>query len=236
MNSIPMASNVRRAIIVAGFAVVALCAASIASASVLTFTVAGLANGRPLPNDYGDRITSATMGSYSYGLIGGITPNVVAEYRGASLQPHVNWRYAGFNDLLGVIYNEFDLAPWYRVHLTADPGYLTTIESFDVGNRGGEITVPNITIYDGNFQILWEETDIIVPASTSPHISFAPNVTNTALIIQVTTVGLGHSSDNIALDNIQFTQQLIPAPGGALALLLLAGLGLMRPARRRMFC
>ncbi len=48
------------------------------SATVLIFEPA--TNFANLSPDYGDRVTTATQGSFRYGLAGGATPNVVVDY------------------------------------------------------------------------------------------------------------------------------------------------------------
>ena len=99
----------------------------VASAAVLTFEVDGIGNGNLLPQEYGDRISAATMGSFTYGVDAGLTPNVLVDYASGGQQTPLNWWGSGYNDLFGVVEHEPDGASGYELVFTAEPGILVTL-------------------------------------------------------------------------------------------------------------
>ncbi len=185
------------------------------NATVLTFDVDGLPNGHILSNDYGDRVSCSKMGVFHYGLESGITPNITVSYAGdhaGSLFPTF-WT-TDYNDLRNVIENESDGDTGYQVIFQADPNTLVQLESVDVGNWGGQVSVPEIRVTDGQGTILFQMTNIILPASSIKqhvHLQMPSNVRGSRLVLRVDTTNLGGASDNIGLDNIRFSQDP-PAP------------------------
>lgn len=221
--------------------VAALCAASAAfvgaqnaQATVLTFDITGLAPGNELPQGYGDNATATTMGTFSYGSTGGFTPNVSVEYDGFSTQSNLNWWDNGYSDLTNVVEYEPDGAGGYSITFIAAPGHSVTLVSFDIGNWGSQVTLPVVKVIDQNSQELFAQTDVVLPSSSNPHISFSPGVTGQSLTLIIDTAGLGNNSDNVGLDNILFTEAAddttIPEPA-SLSVLALGGFALL--ARRR---
>lgn len=202
-------------------------AATLSPATILTFDIAGASAGQTMPMDYGDFVTSGTMGNYSYGISNGLTPDVNVDYG-----PHdLNFWTTGYSDLTNVLENEPDGDAGYDVIFTPNlPGQtVVTIESFDMGNWGGAIVVPGITIRT-NSGVLWQQNNIELGASASPHLTFTPNVSASERIyLHVDTTGLGGNSDNVGLDNIAFRQSAVPEPATMAAL----GLGFAAIMRRR---
>lgn len=200
------------------------------NATVLTFDIDGLNAGNAVPQEYGDRVTSAIEGDFSYGTGGGPTPNVVVEYAGSSVDDLSYWT-TGYNDLENVIYYEPDGAAGFTITFTADPGYMVSLSGFDVGNFGTSVTLPSISISDGVMD-LFAQADIVLPATSFTHTSFdfSP-FTASQLILQVDITGLGGNSDNIGLDNIEFSQVVVPVPA-AVWMFGSALLGLMGIRRR----
>lgn len=185
------------------------------NATVLTFDVDGLPNGSILSAGYGNRVSCSQMGAFHYGLESGVTPNVTVAYAGDhtwSAFP-IFWT-TGYNDLINIIENESDGDTGYQVVFQADPNTIVQLESFDVGNWGGSINVPEIRVADGDGTILFQMAGVTLPANSVPqhvHLEMPPEVRASKLILRVDTSGLGGYSDNIGLDNIRFSQDP-PAP------------------------
>ncbi len=186
----------------------------VATATVLTFDIDGATNGSLMPQNYGDSVTVSTMGGFSYGSAGGFTPNVNVTYEGDSGND-LNFWSTGYNDLFNVVENEPDSHNGYSITFVADTGYQVSLASLDMGNWGGAISVPELSITDGNGLELFSESNIpLVANGVQSHTSFdfGSLLANT-LILHIDTTGLGGNSDNVGLDNIQFSQvATVPVP------------------------
>lgn len=220
----------------------------IAHGSVLTFDFGGVGaptDGALISQEYGDRVSATAMASvsqpgviYNYGSAGGFTPNVVLAYADALVQTDLNFWTTGYNDLQNVIENEDDGENGYMVRFKADAGFNVSLSSFDLGNFGGAVTLPGLSIVDETNTVVWQMSNINVPGNTvNGHLTFNPNVTGHILLLQVDTTGLGGSSDNIGLDNLQFSQSLaaipVPTPTASLAGSAMLGLVVLAKLRRR---
>jgi hypothetical protein len=203
------------------------------SATVLTFDLAGATDYTPIPQEYGDNVTATTMGGFSYGAGGGFTPDVNVGYFGSpGSQSFLNIWTTGYNDLTNVAEYEPDGEPTFGFTFDGTNGQAVRLESFDLGNYGGAVTVPGITITDGTGNVLWSQTQFALPASSNPgHLTFSPNVTATSLRMTVDVTGLGGNSDNVGFDNIRFSQQPVPEPA-SLTSLGLGGLAFLRRRRK----
>jgi hypothetical protein len=185
--------------------------ASDAGATELTFDINGIISGSLLSQNYGDRVASATMGNFSYGTDGGFTSNVVVDYEGKrppNPSDEVSVWTTGYSDLANVVYYEWDGAPGFSIAFRADPGFVVSLAGLDMGNFGAARILPALRVLNAGGQPLFEEMNIAVPAGNQSHLSFTfpSNVLSTALTIDVDTTGLGGDTDNIGLDNIQFSQ------------------------------
>ena len=198
-------------------------------ATVLGFDVAGLSNGGVMPQDYGDRVTSSTSGSFTYGTAGGFTPNVEVAYEGdpggAGLGSNLSLWTSGFSDLVNVLNNEDDGESRFEVRLTADAGFAVLLESFGLGNFTSELTVPSLQVKNGNGTTLFSSTNFTLPASSEPHLNFdfGSGLVASELLISIDLTGLAGSSDNVGLDNLQFGQVEVPEPCSVLLIALGAG-------------
>lgn len=185
------------------------------NAAVLTFDIDGFPNGSIMSNDYGDRVACSQMGNFDYGLESGITPNITVAYAGDhTWSAFPTFWTTGYNDLYNVIENESDGDTGYQVIFQADPNVIVRLESFDVGNWGGQINVPEIRVTNGDGIILFQRTNVTLPTSSVKqhvHFDMPAEVYGTKLILRVDTTNLGGASDNISLDTICFSQDP-PAP------------------------
>lgn len=197
-----------------------LAGVSNAEATVLIFDITGATDGSLVPQAYGDRVISMTDGAFSYGLGGGITPSIVTDYVPANGSSDLSFWTTGFNDLTNVIYNQPHDGTGFTIRLTADPGSMVRLDSFDLGNFGGPVTL-GLRVEDGEGNSLFSMSNVPVGDSSQPHqhYDFSSGLVASQINIVVDTTGLNGHSDNIGLDNIQFGQ--VPEPTTC-ALLFLA--------------
>ncbi len=184
-----------------------------AQATVLTFDIDGATAGSTMPQNYGDNVTAADMGIFHYDISNGTTPDVTVDYVGlGSSQTDLNFWTTGYSDLTNVVEFEPDGAAGYNLVFTGSNGNGVRLESFDLGNWGGAVTLAALRVRNELGAVVWSQTNIAVPGSNAPHLSFAPNVAGQALTLEVDLTGLGGNSDNIGLDNIAFSQEAVPEP------------------------
>jgi hypothetical protein len=202
-------------------------------ATVLTFNIDGISSGNVMPQSYGDNVTAMDMGAFHYGAAGGFTPNVTVSYADPSGLDITYWEN-GFNDLNGVLNNEDDGESGYSITLLADAGFNVSLAGFDLGNFSSAVTLPGLTIVDGNGSILFSQLNFQMPASSSPHLDFDFNtLLAQELSIHIDTTGLGGNSDNIGLDNIQFSQTAVVPVPAAMWLFGTGVIGLLSIVKRK---
>ncbi len=164
-----------------------------------------------LDTAYGDRVSAATMGMFSYGTDGGFTPNVVVDYG-----PDSNFTIwpDNYGDLINVLEYEPEASGPFSVTFTADPGYSVRLVSFDLGGWSNtDYILPMLQVLSGD-SILFSASNVLVqgnfagPRHTTVDSSFAgfTGYNAQSLTIVVHQQGLGSASDNIGIDNILFTQ------------------------------
>ena len=195
------------------------------SATVLTFsTNPASANGSDVPIDYGDRVTSTSDGLGLYGSSQGFTPNILTDFSGndASL-----WT-SDYSDLSDVYYNETEGGD-LSLNFQADPGFLVRLHSFDIGawqpGSPDNPTIDNVTV-STNGIVLFTMSNVIVSETTATNLVFPVPLAAENLSIVLDTSGLGNSSDNIALDNVTFSQAAAPVPEPSSSLLLVGALAI----------
>jgi hypothetical protein len=208
---------------------------SSASATVLTFDIDGATEFSTISQNYGDNVTSTTMGNFHYGSAGGFTPNIAVSYSAPAPVTDLYFWDTGYSDLTNVVENEDDGENGFTIRFSAGSGMFVRLDGFDLGNFGGAVTLPGLSVVDGKGNVLFSQTNIMVPANTQPHLDFdfASGLFGAELNIIVDTTGMGGNSDNIGLDNIQFEESAVPEPSSYAMLLLGAALFSILTTRRR---
>jgi hypothetical protein len=207
--------------------------------TILTFDFgpnAGVSNGTPIPQAYGDNVVAASMGAFSYGGSAPFTPNVTALYSGGPVGPF--FRDTGYGNLINVAAGQENQL--LLVTLTPGPGSLVFLNSFDLAGSGGtDYVINSVQVFGSAGGVLFSENNVLVRGDSSPlrtPFTFANVSSPGFLTIQIDALNLGNQSDNIGIDNISFTQvnaaAAAPEPG-ALALLAMTGLPLAGGMLRR---
>jgi hypothetical protein len=183
-----------------------------AHAVVLTFDIEGAFDSNPINPafaDYGDNATSPTMGTYSYGTAGGFTPNIVTGY-----SVNASFWTNDYGDLVNVAYPVAD-SGIFEVTLTADPGFEVALNSFELaGWPDTDYTINSVQVLAGSVP-LFSQSNVLVQGETSPfRTSFTNDVLGSSLAAPSLTIrfdssNLGEASDNIGIDNVQFSQAAV---------------------------
>ena len=209
-------------------------------ATVLTFDVdPPVTNFENINQDYGDGVTSTTMpGNLQYGENGeGFTPDINVDYGPGGADPAL-WS-TGYGDLSNILFKDTDGFDYLHVTLTAAPGYLVELHSWDMSAYtsafSSDPTIDSVRVLDseGAELLLLNNQSISRTGHTSFDYSVSPFIDD-QLVLEFNAGNLGGVSDDIALDNITFAQRAVPEPGAVL--LLLVGIcGLTCRARRAAF-
>ena len=198
----------KTAIVLATGTLLATSFAHSASAAVLTFDITGINNGDSLNSPpfagYGDRITGFTNGIFSYGSAGGLTPNVVVDYP----NNRTLWWLSEYGNLTNVIYAEESGTSILDVTLTADPGFEVVLDSFDLAGWRGDYTINSVQVLSGGTSV-FSQSNVFISGTTrtSFNTSNLGSLAASSLTIRFDATNLGNNSDNIGLDNIQFSQR-----------------------------
>lgn len=165
-----------------------------------------------VPQAYGDRVTTTSQGGYRYGSTGGFTPNVTVGY-GPVAAGVARWG-EGYGDLRNVIYREEEGAGILEVKLSADPGFNVGLRAFDLaGYQRNDQVINSVTVRDAAGKTLFARTQVKVEGDAvgPQHSTFAfpAPLTSSALVIRVDSRNLGSHSDNVAMDNICFSQSVV---------------------------
>ena len=202
-----------------------------ANGAVLTFDITGIGNFDNIDQSYGDNVTATTMGSFSYGSAEGFTPNVVVEY--GDSDPSL-WT-TGYGNLTNVLFENLDGSGVLTVDFSADPGFEVLIHEFDlVGYDSAFGTPPTIDLVDVSdaSNSLFSLANAVISDTTSTNFSFSPALQAPQLTITIDARNLGNLNDDIAIDNIVFSQVAIPEPSSAL-LIGISVMGFMLRRSRR---
>lgn len=184
---------------------------SLLSASVLIFDFdPALANGNLISQDYGDNISSTTDGNFLYGASGGFTPNVAVSYFGDIGGNQLSHWTTDYDELLGVAYYEPDGSSMFGITLTAESGFVVNLSSFDLAYYISSGSLTQIAVLDSEGAVVFSQDNLLVGGGTALNLN--PNVTDDVLTIRFDTTGAGSTSDNFGIDNIEFSQSVVPEP------------------------
>lgn len=198
-------------------------------------TVIDYENLTSIPLDYADRVDATGTDSQSrggYNLTHGATPNVQvrmfsANYQDGSwsqLSTLFRWG-SNYANLVNVAYH----APsnqGARFIFTADSAYYVRLHGFQMGGWPNlNQPLPFLQVLVDNNPV-FTQTNITISGSTADTFSFDPNVVKGG-VIEIRFGG----NWNVGIDNIGFSQELIPEPASLLA--LGAGLAGLIGLRRR---
>jgi hypothetical protein len=201
-----------------------------AGATVLTFE-SGVGAGSAIPQEYGDRVIADIDPPFWYGSAFGFTPNVVV---------HNNllaWE-SGFGSLTAVGHVP-ERTGMGMITLVADTGYTVRLHSLDLaGWFQSDYTINALEVWSDD-ALVWGQRDVLVRGTLASEadlgfstLAFDVPVTGSAITIVVDSANLGRSADNVAIDNVAFSQTTlgvnIPEPTTPLALISLSGLGMLR--------
>ena len=222
----------RRAVLVSTLALVgcALGAAPARATSLIFEPDSGsFANFGVLPQGYGDRVVAASQDGFAYSLSGGVTPNVVTDYGNGALPTIYTWD-TDYGDLRHVIFAQEPQV--FQFRLVADAGYQVTLNSFDMASWPNvDYTIDRVSVVDGDGNILYNQNNVLSQGDfVGPrHTSFLfSGLTASVLEIQFDSRNMG-DSDDVGIDNINFSQSSssVPEP----ATLTTLGIGLLTLAR-----
>jgi len=252
-SCIPLRQFARIALVLLLFA-----AADLAHATILLFDqerdaatrsiVGPTSSGGKLLADYGDHVSSAAMpvlgGVFTYGEAGeGFTPDIALDIFSAAAtetDPRVNLWQNGYGDLVNVIFAEGPGtagAPMLSVRLTAAPGYMADLYSFDLAGFGSDYTIAGVSVFAGA-TTLYSATNVLIEGDlTGPrhtHFNFDPPLSAPELLLEVDLSNLPSGiQDNVALDNLRFGQTPPRVPEPATPLLAVAALAALALRRAR---
>jgi hypothetical protein len=229
---------------------------SLANGSVLTFD-AKTTNTTPLPAGYGDNITitkvvSGDAAANTYGLGNGATPNIALDF--TPMAPPGTTPPA--SDGISSFYF-YDDGSWpevaelytapppndninvFKLTFTPDAGYSVRINSFDLYDypnyHNGEDHTLTWRVLDGSNNVLASGgSPGNVPSTVGPTI-VPVNAVMASFFAGLVVLELTHSAGfqaDLALDNVNFDQQVVPEPS-CLCLVAMPAVLLMRRWRSR---
>ncbi len=208
--------------------------------------------------DYGSNVSdfspAAAYGPvpyyFNYGSAGGATPDVKVQYYEYNLQTKQyygtdtvptwfqNFYDVGIGDLTNVLYSSNGGGyPWaLEIRFTPTNNQGVALKSFDLGSFSSGNIITNLMVLEDSTTTasnLWDAGMFAAPAAGT-HTNFMPDVAvlsghTLSLILMPGDVGANAGYNG--LDNIVFTEQLIPEPSTVL-LLAAGGLLLWRNRRR----
>jgi len=177
-------------------------------AIVLTFEPT-TKNFQPTDQAYGDRVTAASQNGFEYGPAWGFTPNITVAYGPGSVAEPCQWT-VGYADLVGVLFENNDGWGILEITLSADLGTLVELIHFDMAAYSQVGPIRNLRVSNAAGDVLFEESDLLVPHVGHASFPFDPPLVGRALTIRFDSGNLASRSDDIGIDNITFRQAASP--------------------------
>jgi hypothetical protein len=178
--------------------------ASPTRALVLTFDPVAM-NFERVNQDYGDRVTMTPQNGLSYGTDNGFTPNIVVDY-GILPDAIPSYWIVGYGDLTNVLYEDQDGFGYLEVTFTADDNWDVLLHGFDMAAYASVNPINGVSVRDGYGNVLFSASDVPVAATGHDTYTFDPPLQGHVLIVAFDAHNLGTLSDDIAIDNIAFSQ------------------------------
>ena len=210
-----------RGFVAASLGLIGLLFGTSASAAFLNF-----------PTNICENIGTCTDGSFISDTYGDVPNALEVSFRNLQGEPTLSkLRYwnSGYGDLQGVAWTgRSDAISRAEIFLKPLNGRVVTLSAFDLAAFNNVPKESQFTILDGDFNILFESGELLIPAQLHSHFTFTGLTTTNGIRIQ-----WGPSAFNVAIDNINFTASFVgqPVPLPPAAALFVGGLALL--ARRR---
>ncbi len=188
-----------------------LVVASNSQSSVILFRPAAgdgsFGNYRNLPPGCGNRILAEYQDGFSYGLQGGPTPNITAQYNTGSM-PNIRTWDNGFGNLTNVVTTGGDGA-LFEYDLIADSGFKVQLVSFDMATwvpDTPQAVINSLSVQDGQGTSLFYQTNVFIPGTGHFHFAFT-NVAASVLRIMFDATDV--DADDVGMTDVIISQ--IPA-------------------------
>lgn len=187
-----------------------------AHATIITFDPAYTPSA--IPDDYASRVDNAGFDVGSRGpfdLTHGATPNIaVTMFSASASRGRVNTLFrwgSGYGSLTYVAYHANGQYALFR--FTADPGYWARLHAFKMaGWPNTNRTLPLLEIRVDN-TVVFSQTNILITGTGYNLFSFDPNVYKGSVV----EIFFGNDW-NVGIDDIEFSQEVIPEPASWLIL------------------
>ena len=175
-------------------------------------------NGENVNQSYGDNVSGSTVDGFCYeDTDGKFTPNVQVEY-GDSDFDFRHWD-SSFGDLFNVLFRHQSGDLTAKITFQAEPGYGVLLHSFEMaGWPQSDYIIDAVAVLDVCNVPMFELTDVSIIGNTnsSPDhttFEFEPPLQSSRIQILFDSSNLGSDVDNIGIDNIRFSQVVMPGTG-----------------------
>lgn len=159
------------------------------------------------------------MGGFAYGAAEGFTPDVTLQYGNTS--PAL-WT-TDYGNLTNVLFEDADNTGVLNLTFTGS-GINARLHRFELAAYnpafGPDPTITSVTVFDSANTVLFSQNNVTVSTTTSTAFAFATPLEDDVLRIEIDARNLADLNDDIAIDNVVFSQ--VPEPASA-ALLIIGG-------------
>lgn len=188
-----------------------------AQATIITFDSSFTPS--PIPYDYASRVDGSgfDIGSRgAFNLTHGATPNIAVDMFTADANRNLigslsRWG-SGYGSLVNVAYHAYE--QYAVIRFTADAGYWARLHAFKMaGWPNTDRTLPLLEICVDN-SVVFSQTNVAITGTGFNLFSFDPNV------YKGDSVEIFFGNDwNVGIDDIEFSQEVVPEPASGLMLL-----------------